>query len=100
LADGYWILSSHWLKILPFDWLDAFNPILSTKSTLKQQQSYTFTPEQQQQQSYTFTPEQQQQQQPYTFTPEQQQQQQPYTFTSEQQQQQLAFEKLRENCGL
>ena len=31
LVDGYWILSSHLLKILPFDWLDTFNPFLSTK---------------------------------------------------------------------
>jgi len=44
------------------------------KSTFKQQQPYTFTPEQQQQP---------QQQQPYTFTPEQQQQQ-PCMFTPEQ----------------
>ena len=56
------------------------------KTTLKQQQPYTLTPEQQQQHPFTLTPEQQQ---PYTSTPEQQQQQQqkPYTFTSEQQQQ-------------
>jgi hypothetical protein len=33
------------------------------KSTLKQQQPYTFTPEQQQQRQYTFTPVQQHQQQ-------------------------------------
>jgi hypothetical protein len=53
------------------------------KYTLKQQQPYTLTPEQQQQQPNTFTPEQQQQQQqqqqPYMLTPEQQQQQQPYS---------------------
>jgi len=41
-------------------------------STLKQQQPYILTPDQQQQQQpYTATPEQQQQQ-PYTSTPEQQ----------------------------
>ena len=39
------------------------------KSTLKQQQPYTLTPERQ---PYMFTPEQQ----PYTFTPDQQQQRQ------------------------
>ena len=56
------------------------------KSTLKQQQPYTLTPEQQQQQPYTLIPEQQQQH-PYTLTPEQQQQQQqqPYTLTPGQQ---------------
>jgi hypothetical protein len=43
------------------------------KSTLKQQQPYTFTPEQQQQ-PYTFTPEQQQ-----PYTPEQQ----PYSQSNE-----------------
>ena len=57
LSDWFFFLASDWLMdtgychligeiILSFDWLNTFNRFCQQKSTLKQQQPYTFIPEQ------------------------------------------------------